>query len=55
MQGISTSPEPCVIWDRDPSGIASRLGLRAMAWYGVRTTCAIAPTRMLAAMAAATT
>ncbi|MEU8465693.1 hypothetical protein [Streptomyces sp. NPDC029003] len=42
-------------WDRDPASLAVLLRLRAMALHGVLTTCAIAPNRMLAAMAAATT
>ncbi|MFF1414757.1 hypothetical protein ACFVX6_34160 [Streptomyces sp. NPDC058289] len=42
-------------WNRDPEGIAALLRMRTMALYGVQTTCTIAPTRMLATMAAAVT
>ncbi|MGW6706855.1 DNA polymerase Y family protein [Streptomyces sp. NPDC054956] len=42
-------------FDRDPEGIAALLRMRTMALHGVQTTCAIAPTRMLATMAAAVT
>ncbi|MFF3214190.1 hypothetical protein ACFYYB_26385 [Streptomyces sp. NPDC002886] len=42
-------------FDRDPEGIAALLRMRTLALHGVQTTCAIAPTRMLATMAAATT
>lgn len=42
-------------WQRDPEGIAGLLRMRTMALYGVQTTCAIAPNRLLAAMAAAVT
>ncbi|MFK0050437.1 DNA polymerase thumb domain-containing protein [Streptomyces sp. NPDC090741] len=42
-------------WQRDPEGLAALLRMRTMALYGVQTTCAIAPTRMLATMAAAVT
>ncbi|MFF9870482.1 hypothetical protein ACF1G0_34785 [Streptomyces sp. NPDC013953] len=42
-------------WDRDPQGLAALLRLRTLALHGVQTTCAIAPNRMLATMAAAVT
>ncbi|WP_407842149.1 helix-hairpin-helix domain-containing protein (plasmid) [Streptomyces sp. DSM 116496] len=42
-------------FDRDPEGIAALLRMRTLALHGVQTTCAIAPTRMLATMAAAVT
>ncbi|WP_189829060.1 DNA polymerase Y family protein [Streptomyces subrutilus] len=42
-------------WDRDPAGLAALLRLRTLALHGVQTTCAIAPNRMLATMAAAAT
>ncbi|MEW2372521.1 hypothetical protein AB0940_24585 [Streptomyces sp. NPDC006656] len=42
-------------WDRDAAGIAVLLRLRTLAHYGVQTTCAIAPNRMLATMAATVT
>ncbi|MEV6735243.1 hypothetical protein [Streptomyces sp. NPDC051364] len=42
-------------FDRDPEGLAALLRLHTMALHGVETTCAIAPNRMLAAMAAAVT
>lgn len=42
-------------WNRDAQGLAVLLRLRTLALYGVQTTCAIAPNRMLAAMAAAVT
>ncbi|MGW6858784.1 Y-family DNA polymerase [Streptomyces xanthophaeus] len=40
---------------RDAEGIAELLRLRALARYGVETTCAVAPNRMLATMTAAAT
>ncbi|MGW6859166.1 DNA polymerase Y family protein [Streptomyces xanthophaeus] len=42
-------------WQRDAQGITTLLRLRALALYGIQTTCAVAPNRMLAAMAAAAT
>ncbi|MCX5014936.1 hypothetical protein OG765_28715 [Streptomyces sp. NBC_00555] len=42
-------------WGRSPEQLAALLRLRTMALHGVQTTCAIAPNRMLAAMAAAAT
>ncbi|MEV0990948.1 hypothetical protein [Streptomyces sp. NPDC049949] len=42
-------------WQRDAQALAALLRLRALALYGVQVTCAIAPNRMLAAMAAAAT
>ncbi|ATZ29387.1 DNA polymerase IV [Streptomyces lavendulae subsp. lavendulae] len=42
-------------WRRTPEDIAALLRLRTMALHGVLTTCAIAPNRMLATMAAAAT
>ncbi|MCX4775362.1 DNA polymerase Y family protein [Streptomyces sp. NBC_01264] len=42
-------------WQRDAAGLAALLRMRTMALYGVQSTCAIAPTRMLATMAAAVT
>ncbi|MFB6864272.1 hypothetical protein ACFCZQ_33205 [Streptomyces virginiae] len=42
-------------WDRDPAGLAALLRLRTLALHGVQTTCAVAPNRMLATMAAAAT
>ncbi|MFK0223882.1 hypothetical protein ACIQWN_37600 [Streptomyces vinaceus] len=42
-------------WNRDAQGLAALLRLRTLALYGVQTTCAIAPNRMLASMAAAVT
>ncbi|MFB9584742.1 MULTISPECIES: DNA polymerase Y family protein [Streptomyces] len=42
-------------WQRDPEGVAALLRLRTMALHGVQTTCAVAPNRMLATMAAAAT
>lgn len=42
-------------WGRDPEGLAALLRMRTLALHGVQTTCAIAPNRMLATMAAATT
>ncbi|MGW6877419.1 DNA polymerase Y family protein [Streptomyces xanthophaeus] len=42
-------------WQRDPEGIAALLRLRTLALLGVQTTCAVAPNRMLATMAAAAT
>ncbi|MGW7315751.1 DNA polymerase Y family protein [Streptomyces sp. NPDC054865] len=42
-------------WDRDPAEVAALLRLRTLALHGVQTTCAVAPNRMLATMAAAAT
>ncbi|MFE5862165.1 hypothetical protein ACFQ77_16675 [Streptomyces virginiae] len=42
-------------WQRSPEQVAALLRLRTMALHGVQTTCAIAPNRMLATMAAAAT
>ncbi|MFI1652107.1 DNA polymerase thumb domain-containing protein [Streptomyces avidinii] len=42
-------------WQRDPEGLAALLRLRTLALHGVQTTCAVAPNRMLATMAAAVT
>ncbi len=42
-------------WQRDPEGLAALLRLRTLALHGVQTTCAVAPNRMLATMAAAAT
>ncbi|MFJ5026091.1 DNA polymerase Y family protein [Streptomyces goshikiensis] len=42
-------------WDREPAGLAALLRLRTLALHGVQTTCAVAPNRMLATMAAAAT
>ncbi|MDX3534010.1 hypothetical protein PV721_06460 [Streptomyces sp. MB09-01] len=42
-------------WQRTPEQVAALLRLRTMALHGVQTTCAIAPNRMLATMAAAVT
>ncbi|MEV6731350.1 hypothetical protein [Streptomyces sp. NPDC051364] len=42
-------------WNRTPEQVAALLRLRTTALHGVQTTCAIAPNRMLAAMAAAAT
>ncbi|MFD9572669.1 hypothetical protein ACFWBI_22840 [Streptomyces sp. NPDC059982] len=42
-------------WQRSPDGIAALLQLRTMALHGVQSTCAVAPNRMLATMAAAVT
>ncbi|MFF0549664.1 hypothetical protein ACFYUL_11950 [Streptomyces sp. NPDC004311] len=42
-------------WQRGPADLAGLLRLRALALHGVETTCAVAPNRMLATMAAAVT
>ncbi|MFE9468839.1 hypothetical protein ACFYNW_35470 [Streptomyces virginiae] len=42
-------------WQRTPEQVAALLRLRTMALHGVQTTCAVAPNRMLATMAAAAT
>ncbi|MGW6940321.1 DNA polymerase Y family protein [Streptomyces xanthophaeus] len=42
-------------WQRGPTELAALLRLRALALHGVQTTCAVAPNRMLATMAAAAT
>ncbi|MFJ9598014.1 DNA polymerase thumb domain-containing protein [Streptomyces virginiae] len=42
-------------WQRDPAALAALLRLRTLALHGVQTTCAVAPNRMLATMAAANT
>ncbi|MFD3547359.1 hypothetical protein ACFWUW_17460 [Streptomyces sp. NPDC058655] len=42
-------------WNRGSEGLAALLRLRTLALHGVQTTCAIAPNRMLATMAAAAT
>ncbi|OEJ22645.1 DNA polymerase Y family protein [Streptomyces subrutilus] len=42
-------------WQRDSEGLAALLRLRTLALHGVQTTCAVAPNRMLATMAAAVT
>ncbi|MFF8264168.1 hypothetical protein [Streptomyces virginiae] len=42
-------------WDRTPQQVAALVRLRTTTLHGVQTTCAVAPNRMLAAMAAAST
>jgi hypothetical protein len=42
-------------FDRGARGISELVRLRALAWFGVETTLAVAPNRMLATMVAATT
>ncbi|MEU2120109.1 hypothetical protein ABZ567_31745 [Streptomyces sp. NPDC016459] len=42
-------------WQRTPAELAALLRLRTLALHGVQTTCAVAPNRMLATMAAAVT
>lgn len=42
-------------WNSDPEGLAAVIRLRALALYGVQSSAGVGPSRMVAAMAAATT